>query len=60
VRFTSYGNKTQQNSLPTCLGPWQKGVLETVWPQFITTQPFVYIQPIGANDVKGPESTGIG
>lgn len=42
VRFTSYDNKTQQNSLPTYLVQWQKGALETVWPQFIATKPYVY------------------
>jgi branched-chain amino acid transport system substrate-binding protein len=42
VRFTSYDKKTQQNSLPTYLVQWQKGVLETVWPQFVATQAYVY------------------
>jgi branched-chain amino acid transport system substrate-binding protein len=42
VRFTSYGKKTQQNSLPTYLVQWQKGVLETVWPQFLATKAYVY------------------
>lgn len=41
VRFTSYGNKRQQNSLPTYLVQWQKGVLETVWPAVLATKPFV-------------------
>jgi len=42
VRFTSYDRKTQQNSLPTYLVQWQKGVLETVWPRFVATRPYVY------------------
>ena len=41
VRFISYENKGQQNSLPTYLVQWQKGVLETVWPAIIETKPFV-------------------
>ena len=42
VRFISYGNKTQQNMLPTYLVQWQKGVLETVWPAIIATKPFLF------------------
>jgi branched-chain amino acid transport system substrate-binding protein len=42
VRFTSYGNKTQQNMLPTYLVQWQKGVLETVWPAIIAKKPFLF------------------
>jgi branched-chain amino acid transport system substrate-binding protein len=42
VKFTSYDRKTQQNSLPTYLVQWQKGVLETVWPQIIATKPYIY------------------
>ena len=42
VRFTSYGNKRQQNTLPTFLVQWQKGVLETVWPAIIATKPFLH------------------
>jgi branched-chain amino acid transport system substrate-binding protein len=42
VKFTSYGRKTQQNSLPTYLVQWQKGVLETVWPQIVATQAYIY------------------
>jgi len=42
VRFTSYDRKTQQNSLPTYLVQWQKGVLETVWPQFVATKAYIY------------------
>jgi branched-chain amino acid transport system substrate-binding protein len=41
VRFVSYGNKRQQNILPTYLVQWQKGVLETVWPAIIATKPFL-------------------
>jgi len=42
VRFTSYDRKTQQNSLPTYLVQWQKGVLETIWPQFVATKAYIY------------------
>jgi branched-chain amino acid transport system substrate-binding protein len=42
VKFTAYGNKKQQNSLPTYLVQWQKGVLETVWPAIIATKPFLF------------------
>jgi branched-chain amino acid transport system substrate-binding protein len=41
VKFTSYEKKTQQNSLPTYLVQWQKGVLETVWPTIVATKPYV-------------------
>jgi branched-chain amino acid transport system substrate-binding protein len=42
VKFTSYDQKTQQNSLPTYLVQWQKGILETVWPQILATKPYSY------------------
>ena len=42
VKFTSYDRKTQQNSLPTYLVQWQKGVLETVWPQIVATKAYIY------------------
>lgn len=42
VRFVSYGRKTQQNSLPSYLAQWQKGVLETVWPKLVATRAYVY------------------
>ena len=42
VKFTSYDKKTQQNSLPTYLVQWQKGVLETVWPQIVATKAYIY------------------
>jgi branched-chain amino acid transport system substrate-binding protein len=42
VKFTSYDKKTQQNSLPTYLVQWQKGVLETVWPQIIANKAYIY------------------
>ena len=41
VKFTSYDRKTQQNSLPTYLVQWQKGVLETVWPQLVATKAYI-------------------
>jgi len=42
VRFTSYDNKTQQNSLPTFLVQWQKGAMETVWPRTVATKTYVF------------------
>lgn len=45
VKFVSYGKKKQQNSLPTYLVQWQKGVLETVWPKEVATKPYVYPVP---------------
>lgn len=42
VKFTSYDKKTQQNSLPTYLVQWQKGVLETVWPPIVATKSYIY------------------
>jgi branched-chain amino acid transport system substrate-binding protein len=42
VKFTSYDRKTQQNSLPTYLVQWQKGVMETVWPQIVATKVYIY------------------
>ncbi len=45
VKFVSYGKKTQQNSVPTYLVQWQKGVLETVWPKDVATKPYVFPVP---------------
>ena len=42
VKFISYDKKTQQNSLPSYLAQWQKGVLETVWPQIVATKAYIY------------------
>jgi len=42
VKFTSYDRKTQQNSLPTYLVQWQKGALETVWPQIVASKAYIY------------------
>ena len=42
VKFTAYDKKTQQNSLPTYLVQWQKGVLETVWPQIVASKVYIY------------------
>jgi len=42
VKFVSYEKKKQQNSLPTYLVQWQKGVLETVWPKNVATKPYVF------------------
>ncbi len=45
VKFVAYGKKKQQNSLPTYLVQWQKGMLETVWPKNVATKPYVYPVP---------------
>jgi branched-chain amino acid transport system substrate-binding protein len=45
VKFVSYGKKKQQNSLPTYLVQWQKGILETVWPKNVATKPYVFPVP---------------
>jgi branched-chain amino acid transport system substrate-binding protein len=45
VKFIAYGKKKQQNSLPTYLVQWQKGVLLTVWPKDLATAPYVYPIP---------------
>ena len=45
VKFISYDKKTQQNRLPTYLVQWQKGGLETVWPQDLATKPAVFPVP---------------
>lgn len=45
VKFISYGKKMQQNSLPTYLVQWQKGKLETVWPENVATSNYVYPVP---------------
>ena len=45
VRFISYEKKTQQNRLPTYAVQWQKGKLETVWPEDVATSKFIYPVP---------------
>lgn len=45
VRFTSYGKKRQQNSLPTYLVQWRNGILETIWPQTMAGKPYVFPIP---------------
>lgn len=45
VKFVSYEKKKQQNSLPTYLVQWQKGILETVWPKNVATKPYVFPVP---------------
>ena len=45
VKFTAYGNKRQQNSLPTYVVQWQKGNLETIWPVVVSTKPYIYPLP---------------
>jgi branched-chain amino acid transport system substrate-binding protein len=45
VKFTSYGKKTQQNTLPTYVAQWQKRNLETVWPRGVAEKPYVYPVP---------------
>lgn len=49
VRFTSYGNKTQQNKLPTLLVQWIDGKQEIIWPQSLATKKTVYPAP-GLNE----------
>lgn len=45
VKFVAYGDKKQQNSLPTYLVQWQKGVLVTVWPKEYAAKPYVFPVP---------------
>jgi branched-chain amino acid transport system substrate-binding protein len=45
VKFVEYGKKKQQNALPTYLVQWQKGVLETVWPENVATKPYLFPVP---------------
>jgi branched-chain amino acid transport system substrate-binding protein len=45
VKFASYGKKTQQNSLPSCLAQWINGKLEIVWPKEVATARYVYPVP---------------
>ena len=45
VKFVSYDKKTQQNKLPTFLVQWQKGQLETVWPEDVATAKYIYPVP---------------
>ena len=45
VKFISYGQKTQQNSLPTFLVQLINGKLETVWPKNVSTRKYVYPVP---------------
>ncbi len=45
VKFVSYGDKTQQNKLPTFLVQWLDGKLETVWPKEVATEKYVYPVP---------------
>lgn len=42
VKFVSYDNKTNQNSLPTYLVQWIDGKLELVWPTDVQSAPYVY------------------
>ena len=45
VKFISYSQKTQQNSLPAFLVQWINGNLETVWPKNVSTRKYVYPVP---------------
>ena len=46
VKFISYGKKTQQNKLPTTfVVQWQKGKMETVWPEKAAKKKFMYPTP---------------
>lgn len=46
VKFVSYGKKTQQNRLPnTFLVQWQKGKMETIWPESATSKKYLFPTP---------------
>jgi len=46
VKFISYGKKTQQNKLPTTfVVQWQKGKMETVWPENAAKKEFIFPTP---------------
>jgi branched-chain amino acid transport system substrate-binding protein len=45
VKFDSYGEKTQQNRLPTYLVQWIGGKLETVWPPSVASHSYIYPWP---------------
>ncbi len=45
VKFISYGKKTQQNKLSTFMVQWQKGTLQTVWPKYVATKPYIFPVP---------------
>lgn len=46
VKFISYGKKTQQNKLPhTFVVQWQKGKMETVWPEASAKKPYIFPTP---------------
>ncbi len=53
VKFISYGNKTQQNRLPTFLVQWIDGKLETVWPQEVSTKKYRYPLQVGDSGYHG-------
>jgi branched-chain amino acid transport system substrate-binding protein len=46
VKFISYEKKTQQNKLPnTFVVQWQKGKMETVWPEASAKKKFIFPTP---------------
>ncbi len=45
VKFVSYGRMERQNRLPALLVQWQKGNLETVWPETVSSGKYVYPVP---------------
>lgn len=46
VKFVSYGKKTQQNKLPnTFVVQWQKGKMETVWPEKAAKKKYLFPTP---------------
>ncbi|MBW1999761.1 MAG: ABC transporter substrate-binding protein [Deltaproteobacteria bacterium] len=45
VRFRSYGKKSRQNRLPTCLMQWIDSRLRPVWPPGIAVDRYVYPTP---------------
>ena len=46
VKFISYGKKKQQNKLPnTFVIQWQKGKMETVWPEAFAKKAYIFPTP---------------
>ena len=45
VKFVSYGNKMQQNRLPTYLLQWEGGRMSLVWPPDLASRKYVYPFP---------------
>ncbi len=45
VKFISYGKKTQQNRVPTCLVQWINNNMKTVWPPGLASYTYTYPFP---------------